>query len=133
MPDLPQPDTSSVETSDAGDLLLDLVDHLDAMLAYWDSQQICRFANMAYKAWFGRGRKELLGTSMKDLLGPLYELNLPYIEAAYRGERQVFERAIPRPDGTSRVTERSYHVPRRRQASCGEKRSLRPDADVLSS
>lgn len=85
---------------DAGDLLLDLVDHLDAMVAYWDSQQICRFANMAYKAWFGRGGRELLGISMKELLGPLYEMNLPHIEAALRGERQVFERAIPRPDGS---------------------------------
>ena len=100
MPDLPQPDTSSVETSDAGDLLLDLVDHLDAMLAYWDSQQTCRFANMAYKIWFGRGRKELLGTTMKELLGPLYEMNRPHIEAAYRGERQV-SLSAPSPDRTA--------------------------------
>lgn len=112
MPDLPQPDTSSAETSDAGDLLLDLVDHLDAMLAYWDSQQTCRFANMAYKIWFGRGRKELLGTTMKELLGPLYEMNRPHIEAAYRGERQVFERAIPRPDGLGVRHSLATYIPR---------------------
>lgn len=80
-------------------LLIELVDHLDAMLAYWDSHQICRFANKAYEDWFGRSRQELLGTTMRDLLGPLYEKNLPHIEAALNGERQVFERAIPRPGG----------------------------------
>jgi PAS domain S-box-containing protein len=69
------------------------------MVAYWDRDQRCRFANQAYKSWFGRGRAELLGISLEELLGPLYALNLPHIDAAYRGERQVFERAIPRPDG----------------------------------
>jgi len=112
MSDLPQSDPSSVETSDAGGLLLELVDHLDAMLAYWDGRQVCRFANMAYKAWFGRGRKELLGITMKELLGPLYEMNLPYIEAAYRGERQVFERAIPRPDGSGVRHSLATYIPR---------------------
>jgi len=112
MPDLPEPDAPSAPTSEAGALLLDLVDHLDAMLAYWDADQICRFANMAYKVWFGRGRTELLGTSMKELLGPLYEMNLPYIEAAYRGERQVFERAIPRPDGNGVRHSLATYIPR---------------------
>lgn len=82
------------------------------MLAYWDDRQTCRFANMAYKAWFGRGREELLGMTMKDLLGPLYEMNLPYIEAAYRGERQVFERAIPRPDGSGVRHSLATYIPR---------------------
>jgi len=84
---------------DTNVLLRDLVDHLDAMVAYWDSNQICRFANHAYQDWFGREGRQLIGISMKELLGPLYEKNLPYIEAALRGEKQIFERAIPRPDG----------------------------------
>lgn len=100
MPSLHEPDVSPSETIGVGELLLELVDHLDAMVAYWDNQQICRFANMAYKAWFGRSGRELLGISLKELLGPLYEMNLPHIEAALRGERQVFERAIPLPDGS---------------------------------
>ena len=93
-------------------LLFDLVDHLDAMIAYWDRDQRCRFANQAYKAWFGRGRQELLGMSLSELLGPLYTLNLPHIEAAYRGERQVFERAIPRPDGGGVRHSLATYVPR---------------------
>ncbi len=35
--------------------------------------------------------------SLKELLGPLYEKNLPYILAALRGEKQVFERQIRLP------------------------------------
>jgi len=93
-------------------LLFDLVDHLDAMVAYWDRDQRCRFANQAYKAWFGRGRRELLGITLSELLGPLYALNLPHIEAAYRGERQVFERAIPRPGGNGVRHSLATYVPR---------------------
>ncbi|WP_374562250.1 diguanylate cyclase domain-containing protein [Ideonella sp.] len=95
-----------------GTLLIELVDHLDAMVAYWDADQVCRFANQAYQQWFGRGRQELLGVTLKELLGPLYEKNLPFIEAAYRGEKQVFERAIPRPDGHGSRHSLATYIPR---------------------
>lgn len=113
MPDSPEPNSPAADSIDTSQLLLELVDHLDAMVAYWDSRQVCRFANMAYKDWFGRGRKELLGTTLRELLGPLYEMNLPHIEAAYRGERQVFERAIPRPDGSGMRQSLATYIPRR--------------------
>ena len=98
---------------DMGELLIELVDHIDAMVAYWDADQRCRFANQAYESWFGRGRQELLGISLAELLGPsLYALNLPHIEAAYRGERRVFERAIPRPDGSGIRHSLATYIPR---------------------
>lgn len=112
MPDSPEPIAPATGGMDTGKLLLELVDHLDAMVAYWDDQQVCRFANRAYEDWFGRGRKELLGTTLKQLLGPLYEKNRPHIEAAYRGERQVFERAIPRPDGNGVRHSLATYIPR---------------------
>jgi len=112
MPDLSEKVAPSDESVDTADLLLELVDHLDAMVAYWDSHQVCRFANHAYRDWFGRGRDELLGTTLKDLLGPLYEKNLHHIEAAYRGEQQVFERAIPRPDGSGVRHSLATYIPR---------------------
>lgn len=112
MPDSAKNTANPQGTADIADLVLELVDHLDAMVAYWDAGQVCRFANQAYKDWFGRGRDELLGTTLKDLLGPLYEKNLPYIEAAYRGERQVFERAIPRPDGSGLRHSLATYIPR---------------------
>lgn len=76
-----------------------LLDKVSAMLAYWDSSQRCRFANRAYERWFGVTPESLIGTHISSLLGPLYRLNLPYIEGALRGQPQEFEREIPDPTG----------------------------------
>src|SRR5690349_11732496 len=70
-------------------------DHIQAMIAYWDKGQVCRFANNAYMFWFGKSRDEMIGRiTMKELLGPLYEKNLPYINAVLTGVKQQFEREI---------------------------------------
>lgn len=92
--------TSTPAGSKPPDGLLKLVvDNLSAMVAYWDADQRCRFANRAYNRWFGVDPQTLLGRDMRDFLGPLYELNRPYIEGALRGEPQEFERDIPDPSG----------------------------------
>jgi diguanylate cyclase (GGDEF)-like protein/PAS domain S-box-containing protein len=77
-----------------------VIDHVDAMLAYWDKDCICHFANHAYRNWFGKSRDEIIGKHIKKLLGPdLYNKNLKFITGALNGEKQVFEREIPLPDG----------------------------------
>ena len=81
------------------ELLRTIVDAIPAMLAYWDSTQRCRFANRAYERWFGVSPESLIGKHASELLGKLYPLNRPYIEAALRGEPQEFEREIPDPFG----------------------------------
>lgn len=78
------------------------------MVAYWDSCQRCVFSNEAYREWFGRTPEEMVGMTMKELLGPLYERNLPYILAALNGETQVFERQIPLPGGGVRESIATY-------------------------
>jgi len=89
--------------------LTEIVDHLDAMVAYWDADRRCVFANAAYRDWFGKTPEQILGHTLQDLLGPpLYAQNLPYIDAAYRGEKQVFEREIPLPDGGVRSSLATY-------------------------
>jgi PAS domain S-box-containing protein len=86
-----------------------LVDHLPYMLAYWDRDLRCRFANRAYETWFGVDPDSLIGTSIDALLGPrLFALNEPYIRAALKGEKQVFERVVPGPDGTKRHSLATY-------------------------
>lgn len=90
------------------DILLSLVDHLDAMLAYWDVNQVCVFANNAYRSWFGKTRQQMIGMTLEQLLGPIYPKNLPYIRAAYAGQIQVFEREIPTPDGRIRHSLATY-------------------------
>ncbi len=77
-----------------------VADHVSAMLAYWDKDTICRFANTAYLEWFGKKREDMINKmSIKELLGPLYELNLPYISEVLKGRPQTFEREIPIPGG----------------------------------
>ena len=87
------------------------IDSSPAMLAYWDRNQRCLFANHAYLRWFGRPADRMVGVTMRELLGPLYELNLPHIEAALRGERQEFEREIPDPAGGSPRCSLATYVP----------------------
>ena len=80
-------------------LLSELIDHLDAMVAYWNQDRVCVIANAAYREWFGKIKEEVVGMTMQQLLGPLYEKNVPYIDAAFAGEKQIFEREIPLPSG----------------------------------
>jgi diguanylate cyclase (GGDEF)-like protein/PAS domain S-box-containing protein len=82
-----------------------------AMLAYWDAAQRCRFANQAYLKWFGVSPEVLLGKHIRDLLGPIYELNRPHIEAVLRGEPQQFDREIPDPAGGPPRFSQAHYVP----------------------
>jgi diguanylate cyclase (GGDEF)-like protein/PAS domain S-box-containing protein len=80
-----------------------VVDHVPSMMAYWNADLRCRFANSAYEHWFGVEPKALVGTHIRNLLGPeLFALNKPYLEAALRGEQQTFERVVPGPGGVNR-------------------------------
>ena len=83
----------------AEEVLRALANVVPAMLAYWDSTLRCRFANRAYERWFGVSPESLIGKHISELLGPLYKLNLPYIEGVLRGVPQEFEREIPDPSG----------------------------------
>ncbi len=92
-----------------GTLGLQVADNISAMLAYWDKDLVCRFANSAYMQWFGYTAEEMLGKMTIDqLLGPLYRMNLPYIKAALSGKPQTFERTIILPDGRVRHSLANY-------------------------
>jgi len=95
----PNPFAETDNSRDLQEIVLNVVDRIDAMVAFWDQNQVCVFANEAYYSWFGKTRTEILGTTIKELLGPLYEKDLHYITAAYEGKKQVFERVISTPGG----------------------------------
>jgi len=98
---LPQPVAES--------LLRRLIDHVPSMLACWDADLRCRFANRAYHTWFGVHPGQLVGTRLPDLLGPaLFALNAPHVEAALAGREQVFERVVPGPGGIQRQSLAHY-------------------------
>jgi PAS domain S-box-containing protein len=89
---------------------LEVADHISAMLAYWDKDLVCRFANSAYVEWFGKTKEEMVDKmTIKELLGPLFEKNLPYISGALKGENQTFEREIPLPKGGTRASLANYY------------------------
>ncbi|MGE5452097.1 MAG: PAS domain-containing protein [Acidobacteriota bacterium] len=86
-----------------------LVDQVPSMLAYWDRDLICRFANRAYKTWFGLDPEQVIGKTMPEVLGPqLFALNHGYIMGALQGQVQRFERIVPGPDGVQRHSLADY-------------------------
>ena len=88
---------NSVEFASRYDYASLVTDHVPAMLAYWDKDLVCRFANAEYKDWFGKTAEELVDKmTLAELLGPdLFEKNKPYALNALEGIAQVFEREIP--------------------------------------
>jgi len=85
------------------------MDRADALLAYWDGNQMCRFANAAHWTWFGKTPEEIVGGTMEELLGPSYHKDLPHIVAALNGQAQVFEQEFTLPDGSIRQCLASYY------------------------
>ena len=86
-----------------------VADHVPAMLAYWDKDLICRFANAAYLQWFGKTRDQMVGKmTLNELLGPLFHLNEPYVKGVLDGNVQTFERKITQPSGFTRDTIANY-------------------------
>lgn len=72
-----------------------IAEKIPSILAYIDSTLHCRFASAAYERWFGLPPGSAIGAHASEFLGPLFRLNLPYMQAALRGEPQEFERDIP--------------------------------------
>jgi PAS domain S-box-containing protein len=104
------------------DLLQSAYNQIDAMLAYWDKNQICRFANNAYLKWFGRSYEEMVinKITLKELLGEnFYQLNLPYINGALAGNIQKFEWEIPTPNGQIKHALASYFPDIKNGEVCG--------------
>lgn len=102
-------DESKYKNNQLSELALLVVDNIDAMLAYWDKNCICKFVNKAYQLWFGKNRNEIIGIHIEQLLGTeLYNKNLKFINEALMGHLQVFEREITIPTGETRHSITTY-------------------------
>lgn len=94
--------------------LRSILNHVPSLIGYWDKNLHNRFGNHAYRSWFGIDPAQMSGKHIREVLGDAsYRLNLPYIEAALRGEYQIFELAIPVPNNKGVRYSLAHYIPDR--------------------
>ncbi|MBK7260705.1 MAG: response regulator [Rubrivivax sp.] len=77
-----------------------VADAIPGLVAYWDSDYRCRFANRSYIDWYGRSPEQMIGMYLPDVVGmEAFERNLPYLEAMLRGEPRHYERELVKANG----------------------------------
>lgn len=100
---------STIALNEKVEFIKTITDAMPAMVAYWDSDLRCQFANRPYIEWFGKNPDSLIGSSIRDLLGEqLFTLNEPYIRRVLSGEKQNFERTLFKVDGSIGYTWANY-------------------------
>jgi PAS domain S-box-containing protein len=83
-----------------------VTEHVPAMIAYFDENELCRFANRKYAELFGREVPEVVGHHLQSITGPeLYHFVQPFIARALGGETLRYERVQPVAGGPSRELE----------------------------
>ncbi|WP_082880072.1 PAS domain S-box protein [Methylomonas methanica] len=89
--------------------LVSVLNHMPAMIGYWDKNLINKFGNKAYEEWFGFTAQDLIGKHIREVIGEqLYTLNKPFIDAVLAGQPQYFERTIVNFAGETRHTQAAY-------------------------
>ena len=86
-----------------------ITDSVPGLVAYWDRDLRCRFANRPYLEWFGKPPELIIGNTIRELMGAeLFARNEPHIRAALGGEPQNFEQALTKADGSTGYTWANY-------------------------
>ena len=69
-----------------------IADNLPVRVAYWDSEQRCRFANRVYCEWFGKSLDQVLGKTTVEIFGEdRSPERLAFARGALAGAPQKFE------------------------------------------
>ncbi|MFZ6718642.1 response regulator [Undibacterium sp. Ji49W] len=99
----------SVELSNSQAALQTVIDHMQAMIGYWDIDLKNRFANGAYKKWFGFDAHAMQGMHLRVVIGEEgFQQSWFHIQAALLGEAQLFERTIIDTEGEKKHALISY-------------------------
>lgn len=73
--------------------LQSILDHVPAMITYWDTSMHCQFINRATSAWYSKEGNEAVGRHARELLGEdVFATSEPYIRRALQGQIVEFER-----------------------------------------
>ena len=71
-----------------------VTDSLPVLIAYVDSDLRYGFTNLAYEEWFGMKAEAYKGTPIHKSLGPGYEMVLPHVKLALKGEKVHFREKL---------------------------------------
>jgi PAS domain S-box-containing protein len=86
-----------------------VTDTIPALVSYVDAGQRYRFVNRAYTDWFGFAPEDVVGRTIRDVIGDAaYDAIRPEIEAGLSGRRLTFERQLPYRAGGARFIRASY-------------------------
>jgi two-component system sensor histidine kinase/response regulator len=80
-----------------------VTENLPGLVAYWDADLRCRFANKFFLAWFGKTLEQAMGESIEQILpASLLGQIKPQIDAVLDGSPQHFLRELELPSGEMR-------------------------------
>jgi PAS domain S-box-containing protein len=80
-----------------------VTDNVPGLISYVDKDMVYRFANKGYERWFGLKEEDIVGRKVEELLEPkAFNLSLPFIQSALKGEEVTFEGNIKLPDGSTK-------------------------------
>jgi PAS domain S-box-containing protein len=86
-----------------------LADNVPALFSYIGLDQRYRFVNKRYEELFGRPNEELIGHSVRELLGPDGYVEVqPYLERALTGEPVSFEYVLQAPGASTHYLSAQY-------------------------
>ena len=96
------------ERANARELRL-ITDALPVLIALFDADGLCRFANAASADWFGTSSADAIGQTLATLVGPEASAEArARFETARAGLEVRAERSWPRRDGSSRIADIRY-------------------------
>ncbi len=73
-------ESSALALAERESFVKTVTDAIPGLVAYWDKDLRCHFANKTYLEWFGKLPEAIIGTTLQDLLGArLFALNESYI------------------------------------------------------
>ncbi|MFB3111302.1 MAG: PAS domain S-box protein, partial [Gemmatimonadales bacterium] len=86
-----------------------MADSLPVLIAYVDAEQRYQLANQAYEEWFGIPPSEVIGCTIREIMGEeAYQIIGPKAETALSGQTVTFEAYVVAPDGRARYVDASY-------------------------